>query len=380
LVSVAAANSAGAQSINAVDPALADFIKQRQQQVEALKNGDGDQLTQMLESSRRTLQAPSLDARTAFGATPMSAPSANLGVDQVKGAQAIVYISLGMPDRELRLLFRDGVGRKDVVYLLRGTFDNDMAETRKRLFALVDTKDRRQQPNVFLLPQAFRNYHITQVPTVFVQDPHKKADWYAIKGAPSLELARKEVEDGRGNTTIGDTWPIAEEDIAERMRATAKGYDWDAWKHTLTADLAQKFTEGNPLPYALSDDSYLVDMGVTFPEDVKDKNGKVLIKAGTRINPLERTNVPGGAIMVIDPADARQIAMAQVWLKRWPAGIVMVTRYVPDGIGQLGVKVMMLDHLSTVRFHLQFVPSLLTAQDGQLLVKTYAPRVQGGIQ
>lgn len=317
------------------------------------------------------------EAMTAMGMAPQSAPNGNPAGDQVKDASVIVFISLGMPNDELRYLLREGAGKKDVVFLLRGTFNNDMKDTMDRLMQIADPKDGTQVPNVFILPQAFVNYRIDAVPVVFGKE---KKDWFQVNGAPSIGMAMKEIRAGRANHTIGRLWPVAEEDIAQRMKAAMEGYDWRRWQNGLANDMKDKLETGHQLPYSLSDESYYVDLSVTFPSDIKDKDGRIAVKAGTRFNPLERAQVPGGAIMVIDPADARQRTMAKIWLKKWPAGILMVTRYDEAGIRELGVKVIMLDALAVSRFQLHSVPSLLTADRQQLLVRTYAPRVEGGIQ
>ena len=333
------------------------------------------------------------EALSAMGMAPQTTPDGREMAAQIKHASAIVFISLGMPDEDLRYFLNEGAGRSDVVFLLRGTFNNNMRETKTRLFKLagyelpdridhknIDPKDRKPMPNVFILPQAFSNYHVTSVPVVFMQDSKKKADWYQITGPLSIALAAKGIAEGHANQIVGETWPVAEDDIAERMRAAAQGYDWAGWQHTLTADLQRKFEEGHQLPYSQTDESYHVDMSVTFPTDIKDNQGRVVVKACTKVNPVENANVPGGAIIVIDPGDARQVKMARIWLKKWPAAIVMVTRYVEDGIRDLETKAVMLDSMATARLQLHVVPALLTADNHTLLVRTYAPRVEGGIQ
>jgi conjugal transfer pilus assembly protein TraW len=363
-----------------LDSELMNTIRQHKAQADAARanNAQGPLVDLLKQQQGRANGAEGAkEAVTAMGMAPQSAPNGNPAGDQVKDAAVIVFISLGMPNDELRYLLSEGAGKKDVVFLLRGTFNNDMKDTMDRLMQIADPKDAAQVPNLFILPQAFANYRIDAVPVVFGKE---KKDWFQVNGAPSIGMAMKEIRAGRANHTIGRLWPVAEEDIAQRMKAAMEGYDWRRWQNGLAIDMKDKLEAGHQLPYSLSDESYYVDLSVTFPSDIKDKDGRVAVKAGTRFNPLEKAQVPGGAIMVIDPADARQRSMAKIWLKKWPAGILMVTRYDEAGIRELGVKVIMVDALAVSRFQLHSVPSLLTADRQQLLVRTYAPRVEGGIQ
>lgn len=365
-----------------LDSDLMNTIRQHKAQVDNARSGvQQNPMANLLRQQQENAAGPAgaREAMTAMGMAPQSAPNGNPAGDQIKSASVIVFISLGMPNDELRYLLQEGAGRKDVVFLLRGTYNNDMKDTRERLIDLAVPKDAKTVPNVFILPQAFANYRISAVPVVFGQDRQKK-NWFQVNGAPSIAMAMKEIHAGRSNHSIGQMWHVAEEDIAQRMKAAMAGYDWKGWQHTLAGDMQKKLETGHQLPYSLSDESYYVDLSVTFPSDVKDKDGRIAVKAGTRVNPLERASVPSGAIMVIDPADHRQRTMAAAWLRKWPSGIVMVTRYVEEGIKAMGVKVVMLDALSVARFQLHSVPALLTADRQQLLVRTYAPRVEGGVQ
>ncbi|NEX63387.1 TrbC family F-type conjugative pilus assembly protein [Noviherbaspirillum galbum] len=366
-----------------VDTDLMSTIRQHKAQLETYRSGSGNAADQGLMDFLKKQQESAHDPRaakeaiTAMGMAPQTAPDGNPTGEQIRNALSIVFISLGMPNDELRYLLQEGAGKKDVVFLLRGTFNNDMKDTLKRIVDLVPAKDVRQTPNVFILPQAFANYRIGAVPVVFGQ--HKK-QWYQVNGAPSIAMAMKEIQAGRANHQIGTMWPVAEEDIAQRMKQAVATHDWQAWQRELATDMQKKIETGHQLPYSLSDERYYVDLSITFPQDVRGQDNKIVVKAGTRINPLERAQVPGGAIMVLDPADARQRKMVKTWLQKWPAGIVMVSRYEEQGIRELGVKVVMLDPVSVARFQLHAVPALLTADKQQLLVQTFAPRVEGGFQ
>jgi conjugal transfer pilus assembly protein TraW len=363
-----------------LDSDLMNTIRQHKAQSDAVRAGSPQgPMVDLLKQQQGKASGVdgAKEAMSAMGMAPQGSPRGNPAGEQVKDASVIVFISLGMPNDELRYLLREGAGRKDVVFLLRGTYNNDMKDTMDRLVQIVDPKDRTQVPNVFVLPQAFANYRIDAVPVVFGKE---KKDWFQVNGAPSIAMAMKEIRSGKANHTIGRLWPVAEEDIAQRLKAAMEGYDWRRWQNGLADEMKTKLETGHQLPYSLSDEAYYVDLTISFPEDIKDKDGRLVVKAGTRVNPLERAQVPGGAIMVIDPYDARQRTMAKKWLKKWPAGIVMATRYDEAGIRELGVKVILLDAVAVSRFQLHSVPSLLTADRQQLLVRTYAPRVEGGIQ
>lgn len=104
---------------------------------------------------------------------------------------------------------------------------------------------------------------------------------------------------------------------------------------------------------------------------------------GTRYNPLTKAGLPGAAIVVVDPSDQRQIVMAHAWLQRYPQGRLFVTHYDEGGVRSLteetGIKPMLLDSIIVKRFQLRAAPSLLTAENGKLVVQTLSPRVEGGM-
>jgi conjugal transfer pilus assembly protein TraW len=364
--------SAYAQSQAGGNADLMTLLKQRKEQAQAMRGGLDD-------ISMQPGQADLRAAQKAMGIT--QGPPSNPAAEQFKQASTIVFISLGMPDEDLRYLFNEGRGKKDVVFLLRGSFNDDMKETMQRLAKLADLDKEKAPapPNVMILPQAFANYQIDAVPVVFRQARGNAKDWFKAVGAPSLAIAAKAIDEGQAGRVLGKLYPIAERDIVERMREAASKFDWGKWRRHMAADWRAKFENGTPLPVALNDASYTVDLSITFPSDLTDKDGKVVVKAGTRVNPLEKTGVPGEAIVVIDPLDARQRGMAKQWLSKWPGAIVMVTRIDEQAIRDLGVKVMMVDAVTAGRFQLQAVPSLLTAQNNRLLVRTYASRVKGNV-
>jgi conjugal transfer pilus assembly protein TraW len=207
--------------------------------------------------------------------------------------------------------------------------------------------------------------------------------WYRVDGAISIESATRDIDAGVKSRATGVTWPVSERDLAEVFRDRMQHYDWKAWQDRTAANMKRQMDLGTPLPLAQRDTRYTVDLSVTFPQDIRDQKGNLIIAKGTRYNPLARSGLPGSAIVIVDPADGRQIAMAHTWMQRYPQGRLFVTHFDEEGlrtlVEQTGIKPMMLDKIIVKRFQLQATPSLLTAENGLLVVQTFSPRVEGGM-
>jgi conjugal transfer pilus assembly protein TraW len=207
--------------------------------------------------------------------------------------------------------------------------------------------------------------------------------WYRVDGAISIESATRDIDAGVKSRATGVTWPVSERDLAGVFRDRMQHYDWKAWQDRTAAIMKRQIDLGTPLPLAQRDTRYTVDLSVTFPQDIRDQKGNLIIAKGTRYNPLARSGLPGSAIVIVDPADGRQIAMAHTWMQRYPQGRLFVTHFDEEGlrtlVEQTGIKPMMLDKIIVKRFQLQATPSLLTAENGLLVVQTFSPRVEGGM-
>ncbi|AJZ56315.1 TrbC family F-type conjugative pilus assembly protein [Paraburkholderia fungorum] len=338
----------------------------------------------IVRQQNQQIRKGALAAQGVFGGRTSHDNGVNPAARMVRGAKTVVFISMSMPDRELSAMLEEVRGRRDVVFFLRGLEANDGHKTAEHIKAVSDFKDhlREPQPVVAVLPQAFARWDVTQVPVVMHESiaDHK---WYRVDGALSIESATRDIDAGVKSRNVGMTWPVREKDLAEVFRDRMQRYNWHAWQDRAAKAMTDRMDRGTPLPRAERDTRYTVDLSVTFPQDIRDQKGNLIMAKGTRYNPLTKAGLPGAAIVVVDPSDQRQIVMAHAWLQRYPQGRLFVTHYDEGGVRSLteetGIKPMLLDSIIVKRFQLRAAPSLLTAENGKLVVQTLSPRVEGGM-
>lgn len=131
------------------------------------------------------------------------------------------------------------------------------------------------------------------------------------------ERAASATADAADLGRIGPVWPIAEPDLLASMqrKAAAKLADGGAAQlETELRERSERYLSAPPalgLPRATDDKSWTLDPSVTLPDDLLDAGGKLLIPAGTRVNPLDLRPL-SRALVFIDAGDPAQLR----WLER----------------------------------------------------------------
>lgn len=116
---------------------------------------------------------------------------------------------------------------------------------------------------------------------------------------------------------VGPVWPIAEPDLLESMRRKAAARIAHGDAEALERELrqaSQRYANEPPslkLPRASRSRSWLLDPTITVPDDLVDVDGRVLMLAGTRINPLDYRSL-SHTLVFADAGDSEQLA----WLER----------------------------------------------------------------
>lgn len=119
--------------------------------------------------------------------------------------------------------------------------------------------------------------------------------------------------------------------------------------------------------------TYLVDPSVTVQENVVDDEGRILMLAGTRINPLDLTKWTK-SVLLIDARDERQVNLALDRLKAYPTDkVILVAGSYTQFMRQHKKQVFFdLGGVFTTRFDIKFVPSLVSQVDKSLMVQEIA--------
>ncbi len=178
----------------------------------------------------------------------------------------------------------------------------------------------------------------------------------------------------------GKTFPIHEPDMMELMAERASRIDWEA----VARDLARRADETlsdfpmAPLPVATETATHYVDPTYVLDRPILDQNGKELIPAGTRANPLEKIR-PVTRLFLFDPRREDQVACLDAALAAWPELIepLSVGGDIRGMAKKLGRPVFYADRHIVERFGLRATPSLVGVGRGErstmLAVTEFAP-------
>lgn len=178
---------------------------------------------------------------------------------------------------------------------------------------------------------------------------------------------------GKNLGTVGQVYPVLEPDALAEITAAVTRVDWKkAIDRKKTLEKVKKFRPENlyPLPVAVMDKTFLVDMTYTLDIDIPDGKGGVLYPKGFSFNPLYYVNLTS-ILVVIDAGDKRQIE----WFNASPHADDYRTRLLLSGgnyydlTEKLERPVFYLMDNITRRLRLAAVPSVIRQQGNRLEVR-----------
>lgn len=336
---------------SANDQDFLNFLADQQTQIER----------QAAPSQLPTLQSSPQDRESAakVASATRDTTLATMDADKTPGKynqfRTLVFITLGMPEKSLRALFRQGAGRPDVGFVLRGMSTTDMYREMKRIRDLMSKEG---EANVFVDPLLFQNYQIDKAP--FTLHRAHNGRWYGIWGEIAVDGARELIESGKGGRTrppVGPIYSLKEPDMHEQMRAKFESANWD--KIEREAKLRAKQAEIHiAVPAALEDRTRLVDVSSRLLRDVVGPNGQVLATAGTVINPLLYVAMDERYI-VFDPTSRYENEVVAQWRKQHPAAKLVAVHWDTRLGAKYDVPVFVLDPLFKKRMQIEHTPSLV---------------------
>lgn len=273
--------------------------------------------------------------------------------------KTLVFITLGMPEKTLRALFRQGAGRKDVGFVLRGMSSPDMYREMKRIRDLMSSEG---ESIVFVDPLLFKNYRVDRAP--FTLHKAKDGRWYGLWGEIAIDGARERIENGQGGrnrSPVGALYPIKEADMHEQMRKKFDAADWAKVANAAKGRASQIQIDVS-LPPAPKDRVRLVDVSAKLPRDVIGPNGEVLATAGTVINPLEHVSLDE-RFAIFDPSSRYEMEVVGRWVRQYPGLTLIATHWDSSVQSKFNSQIFVLDPLMKRRFQIEHSPSLIE-QDG----------------
>lgn len=331
----------------------------------------------IIDRSRQIVeQALQSHAGPAAPASGTSLPA----VSPVSPAELLIFISRSLPDGELRALFAAIAGRADVRLVFRGVRPGErlpafLRSTHELLAGLQPA------PNVGLDPEAFRAHGVSAVPELVLQENHQVIA--RVRGTLAVDWFLREVAAGRRGDfgAYGPVREIAEPDLLEELQRRAAALDGAALKRWALA----RFWEGAAfveLPETVAAQVREVDPTVQVMADIAGPDGRLIARAGDRINPLAVLPFTS-RLVVFDPLRPAQVAVAQaagraVGLRRV---IYLVTRLdrqrgwqdLHDLETRLGQPVYLLTADLAERLQLQRAPAVVEAAGPRLRVEEIVP-------
>src|SRR5690606_26842913 len=122
----------------------------------------------------------------------------------------------------------------------------------------------------------------------------------------------------------GNLWAIEEEhgvdQITNKLKEMERTGELEQRMNRFRDETLNAIENPDPIPGIQAvtfPRTYLVDPSVTVQENVVDDEGRIMMLAGTRINPLEFTTCTK-SVLLIDARDERQVRLALDRLERQP--------------------------------------------------------------
>ena len=280
----------------------------------------------LIRQADATLLAPVSDG-VSNPALPERPPAALLpGKDQAQtlsadhapppqGTRWLVFASLSLGDNALKTMFREAAAAGMTV-VFRGIPEGmTLGQGIRHLHRLLADLD--PLPSVILDPESFRAWAVTTVPQIVqLQDGLLIARAAGITSRDWLQ--QRSAAGARGD--LGTWGPVViptEPDLLETLHARIEGLDLAALKEQALANFWPRQTFSD-LPVATRDHSQWLDPTVEVQTALRDAEGKVLVPAGARINPLRYLPFRQ-AVVVFDARDPLQRKRVRDWLEAHPA-------------------------------------------------------------
>jgi conjugal transfer pilus assembly protein TraW len=320
---------------------------------------------------------------------PGSEPGSTLPPDRPR--EFVLYVSMSLGESALKDLFDAAAGRDDLLLVFRGVRPGQrLPDFLRDLQPLLKGLDPRTPPRIVIDPTRFRAAGVSVVPTLTLEEHGRVrarvrgvtgVDWFRSRldgmNTPDSVTACEVLDLGQQ----GPTRAIAEVDLLAEMQRRLAGIDWAAQKQ---AALARFWTRQafQDLPEATAGRERSIDPTVTAPREVVGPDGTVLVRAGQRVNPLERLPFRQ-RLVVFDATRPPQVDLARRLGRE--AGdrrvVFLATRLDRQAGGDglqalesaLGAPVFLLTPELRARFGLEAVPAVIEAQDRVFRVREMPP-------
>jgi conjugal transfer pilus assembly protein TraW len=179
----------------------------------------------------------------------------------------------------------------------------------------------------------------------------------------------------------GVTYQVKEksllEEIQENLQEAKKDGRLDKFQNGVKKQMLDQANNPAPVDGILkvtSSHEWLYDPSISWPDDLKDQNGKVFYRAGTKVNPLDKISLTR-ALLFIDGSDESQVkwALDQYNRRKSKAKIILVKGRIIDLMKKKKVR-LYFDQTGFLvkKFSIKAVPASVEQEGKMLRVKEVA--------
>lgn len=372
-----------------LDPSAANIAKAQQLAADPVFSASElSKRTAVFDKEARAALQPGIDRQNRTFQDAIHSVGANASVNQANhvqhddGPPAVyrVYVSRSMDPGVLKSIVEMARDHQDMDVVFRGLLPGEkINQLAVYLGSLAHLTHDGPLPRISLNPVAFREHHVTVVPTLEKLD--RKGNVIAsVRGLTSITWLDDQIKHGAHGDLgkYGPVLAIAEEDIEEVLKRQLAKIDLKgAARKSLQAFWSRQPTW--PLTRATRDRTRQVDPSVTITDAITAPDGRVLAYPGQRLNPMDV--MPFNlVVIVIDVRDPSELKFAASMVKHLGVTPVMVIttaetdwQSYQDHVVALGVPVYTLKQDIVDRFALEHIPSVVVSGKNKMLeVREYA--------
>lgn len=173
----------------------------------------------------------------------------------------------------------------------------------------------------------------------------------------------------------GVTYEIREknllEEIQEKLQEAKKDGRLDKFQNGVKKQMLDQVNNPKPIvgiTRATENRDWIFDPSVSWPDDLRDQNGKVFYRAKTKVNPLEKISLTK-ALIFIDGSDEEQVSWAlnQHKTRKGRVKIILIKGKIIDLMRTKKVRFYFDQNgLLTKKFSIRAVPAFVE-QEGKIL-------------
>ena len=298
------------------------------------------------------------------------------------GETLTLLVSRSLGESTLRVIFATAAA-EGVRVVFRGVAEGEpLMGFVREIHTLLQGLD--PVPLVEIDPTPFRQTGAAVVPVLVLSGP--QGEIARVSGLTSAAWLQEQVRTGHQGDlgARGPVEPIAEPDMIAEIHRRIQALDMDALRERAIQSFWSR-ARFEHLPAAERSRERLIDPTVQAKADILHPDGRVIVRAGETVNPLERMPF-SQRLVVFDATSPAQVAQARVLGEAQGAGrpTYLATgfdrvrgwdgfRAVEDALDE---PVYLLTADLRERFALERVPATVEAREGRFVVREYPPETQ----